>query len=108
MVPSGSTEPAASRVTARSLTTAPKAAVGAAFGSTVGATRRPDQAAVTERVAVADRYVVIPTPPAVCSPAVASVALTCQDAGSAAEAAHTFARMVVGEVPVTCTRVARV
>ena len=46
-----------------------------------------------------------PTPPAAWNPAVESVAVFCQVVGSVVPAFHTRARTVVGEVPVTWTRI---
>ena len=56
-------------------------------------------------VEVPETKVNTPTEPADCRAAVESAAVTCQVAGSVAVDSHTFARMVVGAVPVTCSRV---
>src|SRR4051794_22812050 len=55
-------------------------------------------------VALPDRNAPNPTPPAACSAAVESVALTCHAPGSAPDAGQTLAWTVVGEVPSTCSR----
>ena len=68
-------------------------------------TRRSSNATTTG-VFVADpeMYARSPMPPAPWRPAVASVTVRCQTAGSACPPGHTRMRMVVGFVPVTCVR----
>jgi hypothetical protein len=58
-------------------------------------------------LALLERYVINPTPPAACRAAVVSVTERCQLAGSAVPTSQTLARMVVVPVPVTCRRIAK-
>ena len=82
------------------------AATGAWFGgaTAVVVARKLSKLAVTDAVALPERYACSAIEPAVCSVAVESVEVTIQAAGSGCPVGQSFARTVVGEVPVTCRR----
>ena len=79
-----------------------RTAVGDSLGMSTW--KSSNWAATGALVAVEPRYCIRPTPPAVCSDAVESVALSNHAPGSAVPAGHTFTRVVVGWVPVVWNR----
>src|SRR3954471_20606765 len=103
MLPSGSADPALFAEQSSSVHAVLNDAVGAWL---VGrAEKSLNRSTIGLTVELLDRYGLTPTDPGAWRAANESVAVNCQAAGSVAVAAQTFARMVVGAVPVTCSRI---
>ncbi len=67
-------------------------------------TRSSTEITIGALVARLDRYAYTPILPGCCSAAASSVTEFVHEAGSGVPSAHTFARTVVGLVPIACTR----